>query len=711
MKSDLILFLLQMAYVLSVMLLILVLQRGANADEDPSLPTVDFYSRGNIVLADSHWLLSLVIDLEPYRDTLDILSRDLREFRATLDTQMTPFVTSHVSNISSINDVASSLYGVLHKELSRFEDEVVLLQQLYRDVCMLFLNSKASFRVKGGRESKRRGTQNNRRVSSEVESDNDSISDSDNEENEEFFSDLELGTRGMNTHRETSNRSKRGILGFLGPLFSAMFDLPSERDFTIMKTNLESMFRDTKELRKTMLITLHVLNSTREEVSINRDFLNQLSQTVIQTRTEIFSLLSDIHLEVENNLQFSAIVDKINGYFNLAASNLRISMHQLTLLKSDLMMARYGQLSPTLIGSNQFLGILKNIRERLSRDVSLPFKLREIGLFYDLPVILTRDRGHTLSILIDIPLKSAINQYNVYEPIQTPVVLDRVKHTFDLKDTKFLAISADQKYYMKLTNQELALCQTAICKLNRVKYSSLYGRDCIYALYAKNLNEIPRVCTLISGPLSDRIEINWIHSNVWEIVNAVGTTIDIACTSKTGFEPRHQFTISRPIEIMSVDSGCYLESNLFQTPKYVNNYLNITLHKKVSFDSNFSNDFFKDKTQVRLLSTPETHTVFTASDIQIIDYDIPHNPHPFIPLSHKSVWLPSIILCTVVIMAVVAGYVMWNNRCMYCRTCFKKRRPRNKYDHDPSIENRVSQDVKISSIDTSLEETVTVNVY
>ena len=696
------LFLLQMAYMLSIMLLILLLKDSTSAEEDPSLPTVDFYSRGNIVLADSHWLLSLVIDLGPYRETLDTLSRDLRGFRATLDTQMAPFVTSHVSNTSSIHEVASGVYDVLHKELNRFESEVVLLQQLYRDVCMLFLNSKAGFRVKGGRGSKRRGSQNSRRGSSEEESDNEGRSDSDNEEN---FFDLELGTRGATTHRETLTRSKRGILGFLGPLFSAMFDLPSERDFTIMRTNVESMFRDTKELRNSMLTTLHVLNSTREEVSINRDFLNQLSHTVLQTRTEIFSLLSDIHLEVESNLHFSAIIDKINGYFNLAASNLRISMHQLTLLKSDLMMARYGQLSPTLIGSNQFLAILKNIRERLSRDVSLPFKLRDVGLFYDLPVILTRDKGHTLSIIMDIPLKSADNQYSVYEPIQTPVVIDGIKHIFNLDKTDFLAISENQKYYMKLNNQELALCQTAICKLNHVKYSSLYGRDCIYVLYARKFDEVSRVCNLNSSPLSDRMEINWVHSNLWEIVGAVGVTIDIACAPNSGLAPRRQYTISRPVEMMEIPSECYLESNAFQTPKYINNYLNVTLHKKVFFDSNFSSDFFKDKSQARQLPTLETFTLPIAPDVpEIIDVNILPDADHIIPMSHKSIWLPSIVMFAALILGVIACVVMWNFRRGIVKR-FRKRHSQNNCDQS----NKIGVTENLSQRDV-VEETF-VNIY
>ena len=569
---------------------------------------MDFYDRGSVTLAESHWMLSLMVDLKPYAVKLADLIGEISQFKTTMKRQFAPLLV----NTSSVYTAATSTYAVLLQEIRRFTDETRLVVQLYDDICLMFLHMGGKTRARGER--------------SDLSPDSDELDDFVDELGLEFGDELDFDYDDYSTVDEDlldaysppiftatvdeelldayspptfsvpdRKRHKRGILGFMGPMVSEVFDLPSERDFTIMQANVHSLHKDTKELRAAMSNSLHIINSTVEEVQMNRNFINKLSDTVSQTTQEIYTLLSAIEYEISNNLQFTTIVDRINGYFNLAASNLRVTMHQLTILKTDLMMARYGQLSPTLISSKQILKILRKVRNSLPVDVSLPFKLRDVGLYYDLPIILTRDKGTTLCILIDIPLKSIVNEYKIYEALQVPALNQGLKTYFRLEDN-FLAISEDGKFYFTLSRQELALCQISICKLNRAKYSVLFGSHCLYALYSEDPQHIFDSCTFSTKEAQTDVRVSWLKSNSWLVEGGKGLKLELVCGTEN--PTRNKILIKSELEELILDSGCYVESHLFKTPRYIVNSLNITVHKEISL-ANFSgfnfSGFYLDK--------------------------------------------------------------------------------------------------------------------
>ena len=318
------------------------------------------------------------------------------------------------------------------------------------------------------------------------------------------------------------------------------------------------------------------------------------------------------------------------------------------------MNARNGQLSPSLVNSDQFVRILKNIRNSLASETYLPFKIRDIGKFYDLPVILTRNKGSTLTIVMDIPLKSTSNQYDVFRSYQVPATSDDVKYTFDLDSDSLIAISTDQNSYIPITKQEFVLCQTSICKLNRVKYARPFGKHCVFLLFSKHYDEILNYCTLKSSHITTNLKATWLKSNSWIIESGKDLTIDIVCKRDKQLS-RMQHTISKSIELIDLESGCYIESHKFNTPRFINNYLGTNVINRINFDENFTDLFFKEivnKKHQLLVPVPNIEITTLPPVSHIAQGDIPYMHDDYISLGEHKSWVPSAITGIVCVILV-----------------------------------------------------------
>ena len=120
------------------------------ASADQPLPTVLFSQEGQIELATSHWLLSLKIDLRPYDRQLGHLKQEVDYFHKSVNSQLSPFLDSPSANNTEFHTIVVSLYGVIQKELSKFDYKLDMLHLLYKSIRFSFLDPRIlKVRVKG----------------------------------------------------------------------------------------------------------------------------------------------------------------------------------------------------------------------------------------------------------------------------------------------------------------------------------------------------------------------------------------------------------------------------------------------------------------------------------------------------------------------------------------------------------------------------------
>ena len=507
------------------------------------LPIVTFEPQGEIDTASSHWLLHLQIDLEPYEMQLESLEAELKRFGRAIGTQMEQFILEKNGTIPTLRDLALATQDVLLEELNQYLIEVDLLKQLYEDITILFL----------GKGLPKKG-------------------------------DIE------------TTRDRRSLFSFVGSFLSTAFGIPSERDLSLVKANIKSLHQTTNQLRENIIQNMHIISSTQTEVEANRRMINQLSDTVKKTSAELFTLLTTIESEIANAVHFSTITDRIQTHFSIAASNIRVAYFQMSQLKNDLAHARIGALSPSLVSSKQLVGILKKIRQKLPKDTNLPFKIKEISHYFDLPCILTRNSGSILSVLLDIPLKNTINSFSVYKIIQIPAMVDHRQTTWSIESPN-LAISEDRENYMLLSDAEFNICKTTICKLHKATFSADYGSHCEIALYNKDPQAIRENCVMIRQEMSAKISLKWLFENVWLISGARGQVIDIVCGSKLAPSvPVESTTIQSNVQVLSLRSECFIDNPKFQTPPMIKSTQNFTIDLELNTKiSNISTGLVDDR--------------------------------------------------------------------------------------------------------------------
>ena len=134
--------------------------------------------------------------------------------------------------------------------------------------------------------------------------------------------------------------------------------------------------------------SLEIINITHKNVNANREAIAELSQKLYGTQVELNKILINIRAEIDRNFQATTLVERVQALFQVVASTLGITLHQLAMLKTELELARQGNLAATLVPIAQFRSILMEIKSDLPRGTYLPTEVEDIGWYYaSLPMI------------------------------------------------------------------------------------------------------------------------------------------------------------------------------------------------------------------------------------------------------------------------------------------------------------------------------------
>ena len=378
-------------------------------------------------------------------------------------------------------------------------------------------------------------------------------------------------------HAPVQPRVRRSaILGFLSPVLSTLFGLPSEGSWKMAQRNLKRLHNTNEALRAALGQTLQIVNVTQRNIVSNRQAIRDLREGLAGARVELNKILKGISDRIEENFQLTTLVEKIQALFHVTASNLRVALHQLSLLKTDLELARQGNLAATLVPVAQFRSILGGIQSSLPRDTYLPAGLDNLVWYYsNLAVHLLMD-GQTISLVMDIPLKNLENEYDLYQLIQIPGKIEdpRVRPSVRYFEwdvpRRYIAISHSKEHYVLLTMAEAGLCKQLYCKPSVAFLSFTYTESCILALFKNNTKSVWEQCNTNRYQMPKTPKIRWLFGNTWVAENATGEPYDVICGSI--LHPTAEilsYKISKTIERIVLPSDCWLRSHLFVTPRMI----------------------------------------------------------------------------------------------------------------------------------------------
>jgi hypothetical protein len=431
-----------------------------------------------------------------------------------------------------------SLKGVITHEFLKMDQELLLVEHVYNDLIFSFLSPGLN---EGGRD----------RVKERE----------DVQENDPDLKPVQQMT-------DIGSRRKRAILSFLTPLISTLLGTPDSEEWEATKINIDNLFRITDALKETLGDTLEIISITQDQVSANRKALNEIIISLHETREEMFQLIRQIQEEMQKQMQFTLMIDKIHGLFHVAETSLRMVLHRMATLRADLYNARMGIISPNLVPEGQLFKILRKIRASLPQDTELPAPLRHLSWYYSrlhcsmIPI----DHGKIMFVL-DVPLKSISDQYEAYRLTQSPGMMDGQRQNFDL-ESNIIAVSVDKQNYILLNQAELTMCTSGICQYRKPRYSYPDGNHCVLALFKESKEDIAKYCTLIRTSPTSGPSVKWLYDNSWVFEGLKGEKGTLFCGSYLSQKAKPQ-TVSFHDDIVkiSIPSDCWIETKTIKTPK------------------------------------------------------------------------------------------------------------------------------------------------
>ena len=528
---------------------------GCYARAEDRLPEVNFIPDGRVTLASAHWLLSLKFDIAPYGKQIGLLQRELDYFHKSVQIQLAPYLDENSENQTNL--LIYSLYHVIEEELDKFSYETDMLRLLYRTIEVSFLVPSVAD-----------GVVNDGAVSWDDEIGDDVIGIDDDVEGQgdafdEGYFDYSDGT---DTPTAPSSREKRSLLGFLSPILSGLFGTPSEASWKLAQRNLRNLHQTTEALKSSLGQTLQIVNVTNTNVMLNRAAIAGLAADLHHTRNELNEILTSLQDRMENHFRLSTLIERIQALFHVTQSSLRMAMNQLTLLKSDLELAKQGNFAPTLVPEDQLKLVLRQVRAELPRDIFLPRVLTRMDWYYNLPVHLLSDNGF-IYLVLDLPLRNMKNRFDLYQVIQFPGIIGQKKVYWEL-DSPYMAVSRDKGRYVLLSSVDAHICKGLVCKPNVAAMSYIDPRDCLLSLFKNDTKQVWEHCNMHSKPLSKGPKLFHKYENVWQVESCVGEVYNIICGSVV--RPSQEVVsrvITEELQKIVLPSDCWMKGQSFSTPK------------------------------------------------------------------------------------------------------------------------------------------------
>ena len=238
------------------------------------LPQVTFLTEGKIGLASDHWLLSLQLDIQPYAQAIIKIEEDLELFKISVQQRLSGYLPSspNISDHTPFETTVLSLAHVIGSELTKFGDDVTALKTVYHSIQVAFLQPGSPNSV----TSKQKGKINkweeatSRLRAAPVNATRQMIRTIGKAKRQEISLNRRQKARETGgpirimdspARRDEDNNQRRrtkrsAILGFLSPILSSLFGLPSEGSWKMAQRNLKRLHDTNQALQEALGQTL-----------------------------------------------------------------------------------------------------------------------------------------------------------------------------------------------------------------------------------------------------------------------------------------------------------------------------------------------------------------------------------------------------------------------------------------------------------------------
>ena len=402
------------------------------------------------------------------------------------------------------------------------------------------------------------------------------ISDMLQHESKEFITEFEV-IRDTLENIETltvqaNTRPKRSILPAVGNLMSFLFGVSTEDNVNRLRDSIYNIQDTNEQIVHVVSDSLTLINKSNEEIRTNRKALRKLTNATSKLRDEFQIFAQDLYLVLFPEFTYIQLVTRLQAIFNIISIHIRQIHLTLNDLQIQLQTSVQGNLSPSLITSQELEHVLLSIQKQLPNDIMLPYSTNRDGLLkyyqYLQPTLVTTRSG--FHVLMAIPLMHQSTEYEIYRAVQVPVPNPDVRLGAQYSiESEYFAISRDKTFYIPLALNEILHCLDGpICQFNSPPYSVINYPQCITSLFLHDSQGVSVNCKKNIIEMGKPVLKQLFPQNyVISTVNPFNITI--LCPNK---QKRIPVT---SIYMFELNEGCSLDSKYFQLPKQIKGQTNI----------------------------------------------------------------------------------------------------------------------------------------
>ena len=162
-------------------------------------------------------------------------------------------------------------------------------------------------------------------------------------------------------YRTLYGRQKRSLLPFVGKALHFLFGTVTDGDLSVIRSNVNKLAKNQEEISRVVQESLSIINTSRVQISENRQAVNNLITDIVQIDERLNSVTEELSKQIQEleafistYLQIDVVVEEIKQVIS------RVMMY-LEHLQLQLNMLSLGRLAPSTITPQNLKALLKQI--------------------------------------------------------------------------------------------------------------------------------------------------------------------------------------------------------------------------------------------------------------------------------------------------------------------------------------------------------------
>ena len=375
-----------------------------------------------------------------------------------------------------------------------------------------------------------------------------------------------------------SGRKKQSLLPFLGSALKWLTGTATTKDIKHIKKQISSLIKTQENQQKTMVHIVSILNLTRYETQVNRQWINIILKELTKSNKDIRALFN-----ITNQLATQVQVWNTILHLRAMLTNLRDCLHFMKQLANHVLeyidTATTGTLTPHLIPVPDLQQMLYQIESELPPNMHLPIPSSDPLHFYRYLWTHVLVEENQFLLLIDVPIQDRAQQIQIYQIINLPIPVGNYSMRYTM-DTKYLGVTYDRTKAMDIPEEQFKLCKEAngqFGPLTTPLQPLTNPPSCVATLYTKNSTEINHLCELTTKTQPELYLPIPLTSNVWAIISSPfkqQPPVTVICPTR----PATSIHISPPIQVLRLEPACTATSQHFHLPpKYEDTHVTMNL--------------------------------------------------------------------------------------------------------------------------------------